>query len=92
MRWVIRGGDWKSLEPIARELLESPELDKIELRDYDPELSLYVFDYKGYHIQVYKGLRVADSDSLNPGALLVVRDKRVGKLKRKLKKLLREVV
>jgi len=88
---VIRGGDWKSLVPIAKELLEKPELDKIKLKNYDDYLGIFTFNYKGFDIQVRaSNLRIADKAGLDAKDLLVVRDKRVGKLKRKLKRLWKE--
>ena len=85
---VIRGGNWQRLVPIAEELLEKPDLSKVNPRDYDEDLGVFTFSYGPYDVQVRgSSLRIADSPSLNFKDLLVVRDKRVSRLKRKLKKL-----
>ena len=89
---TIRGGDWRRLVPIAEELLSNPDLSAIKMEKYDGDLGVFSFSYKGFCVEVGRSLRIADKPGLGFRDLLVVKDKRLRRLKRKLKKLWKEVV
>ena len=84
---TIRGGNWKRLVPIAEELLSNPDLSAIKMEKYDDDLDVFSFSYKGFCVEVGRSLRIADKPGLDFRDLLVVKDKRLRKLKRKLKKI-----
>ena len=87
---TVRSGNWQKLLPIAEELLSDPDLSAIEIEKYDDHLNVFSFSYKGFCVEVGRSLRIADKPGLNFKDLLVVKDKRIRNLKRKLKKLWKE--
>ena len=81
----IKGGDWQRLVPIAEELLSRPEMDKVQFDYYDDFTGGVGFFYKGVWVEVAVGyLRITDSKGLDFKDLLVVRDRRISKLRKKV--------
>lgn len=79
----VRGGNWEPAYKIALELFESPSIEEIQNLEVD-EFDNFHFLYKGYRVSVnyWGSVRVADDNGM-----VAVREKRVGKLRRKLRRL-----